>query len=319
MKLFSSKQPDLPRRRQNTSESSGASEHHPTLDSGSEIFRRNRTLTGSLSSNVWSAANESSSHLKSARVQAHELTEHRRRLGGILLVAALAVGMLFFLLWQFTATIRIVTPGLQQPITVAPYESAIQKYYGQHPFERFRFAVNQEQLTKFVQQTLPEVQAVALSSGGFTHATVHLTVRQPVAGWKIGSGQYYVDAQGVSFTRNYYPAPAVQIIDHSGVPLESGKAIASNRFLSYVGRTVALSADHAITVEQVVIPAGTTRQLEIHLRGMPYPVKLVIDRPVGEQVEDMARAIAYFKAKRHTPQYIDVRVSGKAFYMLASN
>lgn len=318
MKFLSSKQPDVPRRRQQTSASSSVPEHRQALDSGSEIFRRNRTLTGSLSSKVSSAANESSSHLKSARVHAHELTEYRRRIGGILFVVALVLALLLFLLWQFTATIKILTPNLGQPVTSAPYETVIQKYYAEHPFERFRFAVNQTHLTQFVQESLPEVQSVKLTSAGFMHGAASLTMRQPVAGWKIGTAQYYVDAQGVSFTHNYYPSPAVQIIDHSGVPLESGKAIASNRFLSYVGRTVALAAAQKLTVEQVVIPAGTTRQLELRIKGVSYPAKLVIDRPVGEQVEDMARAIAYFSRKQQTPKYIDVRVSGKAFYIVAA-
>jgi hypothetical protein len=292
---------------------------HATYDDSGEVFRRNRTLTGSLSSKVWSAANESTSHLKSARVQAHELTEYRRRLGGILLAVALVIGMVIFLLWQFTATVHIAVTGLAHPVATSAYEDSVQKYYEQHPFERFRFAVNQSRLTEFVQQTQPEVRMADVAGGGFMRSTITIAMRQPVAGWKIGSAQYYVDAQGVSFTQNYYPSPAVQIIDRSGVPLESGRAIASNRFLSYVGRTVALSASSKLTVEQVIIPAGTTRQLELHLQGVAYPVKLVIDRPVGEQVEDMARTISYLSSKHQSPQYVDVRVSGKAFYILAAN
>jgi cell division septal protein FtsQ len=315
MKLFSSKQSDLPRRRQDGVTPHGQSERRSVLEEGSEIFRRNRTLTGSVSSRVFSAANDSASHLKSTRVQAHELAEQRRRIGGALLVIIVAILCLTILAWQFTATLQVRTPGVQTPTGTAQYEKAIQEYYSQHPFERLRFALNQKQLTDYIAQTLPEVRTVAIKSGALPTASIaEISMRQPIAGWRIGSTQYYVDDQGVSFTSNYYPAPAVQIIDKSGVPLETGKAIASSRFLSYVGRTVGQSATRSLIVEQVVIPMNTTRQIELRLKGITYPVKLVIDRPVGEQVEDMARAVAFVTEKHVTPQYLDVRVSGKAFY-----
>ena len=91
-------------------------------------------------------------------------------------------------------------------------------------------------------------------------------------------------------------------------------AIASNRFLSFVGRVVSLTKASGYTVVQAMLPAETTRELEIKLKEGDYLVKLSIDRPVGEQVEDMIAAVRYFTGSGQTPKYIDVRVSGKAFY-----
>jgi hypothetical protein len=52
----------------------------------------------------------------------------------------------------------------------------------------------------------------------------------------------------------------------------------------------------------------------IVLQGMTTQVKLLIDRGAGEQVEDMDHALVYLKSHGLAPGYIDVRVSGKAFY-----
>lgn len=306
------KQPDTPRRRQQMSP--GSQPQPPSLDEQSALFRRNRTLTGSVSSRI-GAASEQQSNLKSARVQAHELADQRRRIAGVLFVIVAVVGLLTVLLWQFTANVVIATPGVSGAIDTAKYSKAIQDYYGQHPFERLRFATNQQRLTDYVRTATPEVQNVTVTGGaGFATSRLSVVMRQPIAGWKIDTTQYYVDGQGVSFMTNYFGSPAVQIVDQSGVRLEAGTAIASNRFLGYVGRTVATAAKNGLVVEQVIIPAGTTREIDLRIKDVSSSIKLLIDRPVGQQTEDLVRALAYFKVKGQQPAYIDVRVSNKAYY-----
>lgn len=312
MAFPSKKQPDMPRRRQQTSNNIQAQQ--PSLDEQSALFRRNRTLTGSVSSRVGSAS-ESQSNLKSARVQTHELADQRRRIGGILLVIAAISLFLAVLLWQFTANVMIVTPGINHAINTSKYEKAIQDYYGQNPFERLRFATNQKRLTEYLHSVTPEVRVATVVGGaGFGSSKISIVMREPIAGWKIDTTQYYVDGQGVSFVTNYFNSPAVQIVDQSGVRLEAGTAIASNRFLGYVGRTVSTAAKSGLVVEQVIIPGGTTREIDLRIQGVGSSIKLLIDRPVGQQVEDLVRALAYFKSKGQQPEYIDVRVSNKAYY-----
>src|SRR5688572_28419330 len=105
MRLFSKKQKKLagsPRRRQtNVTE-------RPSDDNLQQryAFRRNRTLTGSASSQVTST-NASKAQLKSSRVQTHELVRRRRHVGLSLLLVVICAGALFGLIYQFTA--RVVT------------------------------------------------------------------------------------------------------------------------------------------------------------------------------------------------------------------
>lgn len=306
------KQSDAPRRRQQMS--SNAHAPQPSLDEQSALFRRNRTLTGSVSSRIGSAS-EQQGNLKSARVQAHELADQRRQIAGVLFVVMAVVGLLAVLVWQLTAHVVITTPGVGGAVDTTKYNKAIEEYYGQNPFERLRFAVNQQRLTDFVRATAPEVKDVTITGGaGFATSQASIVMREPIAGWKMDRTQYYVDGQGVSFVTNYFASPAVQIIDQSGVRLEAGTAIASNRFLGYVGRTVATAAQNGLIVEQVIIPLGTTREINLRIKGVSSTVKLLIDRPVGQQIEDLVHALAYFKAKGQQPEYIDVRVSNKAYY-----
>jgi len=139
-------------------------------------------------------------------------------------------------------------------------------------------------------------------------------MRTPIAGWSMNGKQQYVDSSGVSFGRNYYPAPSVQIVDNSGIQVAAGQAVASNSFLGFVGQIVGLAKTRGYTTTQVVIPSATTRQIELKLKDIAYPVKFSVDRPAGEQVEDMTNAIEWMKRHNLTPQYVDVRISGRAFY-----
>lgn len=312
MALFSKKQQqDLPRRRQQSDAPSRASEQE--LEQR-YAFRRNRTITGSASSRI-ASANESGADLKSPRVQAHELAKKRRNIGGTLLfVLACSLG-LFALVFQFTAdpVVRITGDASIKPDDV--YEKVIQDYLGAQPAERLRFLLNEENLTDYLQRKAPEVQTVDVEgASGFGTSTFALTMRAPIAGWNVGGKQRYVDASGVAFTRNYFAAPAVQIIDKSGIQVAPGQAIASNRFLGFVGQVVGLARAQSYTVTQVIIPEATTRQVELRLRDIEYPIKFSVDRPAGEQVEDMTRAIQWMIARSIKPEYVDVRVSGKAYY-----
>lgn len=223
--------------------------------------------------------------------------------------------LLTWLLYEFTAGIQVAATGGSLPIQSQRYQQVIGEYFAAHPFERLRFALNDAQLNEYLQLSAPEIQSAHVAgSAGFGISQFDVTFRRPIASWLIGSKQYYVDDNGVPFQVNYYDNPSVKIVDNSGVQQANGTAVASSRFLRFVGRTVALAKSNGMTIEQATIPAGTTRQVEVKVAGHGYPVKLSLDRPVGEQVEDMQRAIAHFDNKQQTPQYIDVRISGKAYY-----
>lgn len=302
---------DTPRRRQSPAIAERALEAE--LDERYS-FRRNRTLTGSASSLVVST-NEAGAQLKSARVHTHELARKRRHVGLLLVLTLAGAGLFYYLTSQFTASVAVTSANTTLHVD-AVYGRVIQDYFSRWPLQRFRFAINTEQLDEYVQSRTPEVEAIRVGgSAGFGVSEFALTFRQPIAGWTINGSAQYVDAAGISFGRNYFPLPNVQVIDNSGARPQEGQAVASNRFLGFVGRVVGSSATLAqYKVIEVVIPAGTTRQVDIKLEGIGYPVKFSIDRGAGEQVEDMARAIRWLQASNITPEYLDVRVGGRVFY-----
>jgi hypothetical protein len=273
-------------------------------------------LTGSTSSRVGqTTTTETNAQFKSPRAKVHELTTKRRHIGGLLLLALIASAALYGLVSQFTAKVAVrATDGISLAAS-EPYEQAIQDYFAQHPAERLRFLLNEAALTDFLHSKTPEVAQVMLrGAAGFGMSEFQLVMRSPIVGWNIGNEKRFVDSMGVAFEKNYFEAPKVQVIDQSGIPLESGRAVTSNRFLGFVGLAVGLTETNGYRVKEVILPRDTTREIELRLDGVAYPIKLSIDRSAGEQVEDMVRAVNWLRGNGKSPQYLDVRVSGKAFY-----
>lgn len=312
MSLFAKKNTPSPRRRQPQAPKT------PRVSSDSldqrYSFRRNRTLTGSLSAGVTSAGPSDKAQLKSSRVQAHDLARHRRNIGVILLGVVLASVILYLLVSQLTAKVAVRT-ATPMSIDAQRYQQSIDTYLQARPIERMRFMLNQDRLNAYVQTVNPEVASVTVDGMSEIGGTAFmLTFRQPIAGWSIAGSNQYVDTSGTSFTRNYFDAPKVQIVDKSGIQIAAGQAVASDQFLGFVGRMVGAVGAQGYVVKKVTIPRSTTRQVEVRLAGVSYPIKVSVDRPTGEQSEDMVRSIRWMKKNGISPKQLDVRVSGRAFY-----
>mgnify|MGYP006147020189 CR=1 FL=1 len=103
--------------------------------------------------------------------------------------------------------------------------------------------------------TLP----ITSNVGELLRGEVKLTFRKPVVSWDIKGQKYYVDANGDAFQINYYGEPAVTVVDESGIDPSTG-AIASGRFLRFMGRLISLIDSSGVTtVTGVVLTLGVTR------------------------------------------------------------
>lgn len=314
MKLLQKKQ-QLPNRRSASLSKEGRASAEDL--NARYAFKRNRTLTGSLSSDV-ASANEHRAELRSDRVQAHHLRKHRRRLLAALAGVLAVIAGISWLLYQSIAGVNIVVRASSPPLNTSAYQAKVQEYLNGRPLERNRMMINLGSLAKYLQNNgFPEVAGASVDSSptALGVSTIVLTMRQPVVSWKTGATQLYVDSNGAAFKNNYYNTPAVDVVDQTGIQTVDNQVLASDRFLGFIGKIIGrLSSDQGLTATKVVLPANTTRQLLVSVQGVSYPIKFTVDRPAGEQAEDAARAIRYLAGKGVQPQYLDVRVQGRAYY-----
>ena len=303
MSPFKKKKSNIPRRR--------LAEDEKQISASSNTFKRNRTLTGTTSINPNNIDTESS------RVHIHYLATHRRRIINIMIIVALSAILLWILIGNITATVSVNLSNvtISKPVNLTLYENTIDNYLDTNILGRLKFLLNESALSAYISNKLPEVSSIKQQDTiGLGKTSFSITLRVPVATWKIKDKQYFVDSNGVPFEKNYFSSSLVNVVDNSGASPQTGVAIISNRFLGFVGRVVSTAKANGYTVTQAILPIDTTRELDVYLKGINTLVKLSVDRPAGEQIQDMDRAIKYFSSHNLAPGYIDVRVSGRAFY-----
>src|SRR6266550_136907 len=231
-------------------------------------FRRSRTLTGTTSPKV-TAASEKRSQLKTVRLKAHELHQLRARVLKILAVIVVCIGVLAFVIASYIGKIDTVytQPG-GKPAT-AQYQKSILDYFGKHPLERFAFSTNIPQLDAFMQQAHPEIIGFDMTKNWYGgNAQFVIAFRKPILVWETSGQRFYVDTKGVAFQYDNFGGQYVAVSDQSGIsPSSAGGSVASNRFISFLGKMVgAVNAGGKGSVVAVIIPAST-RHIDLKLQG----------------------------------------------------
>lgn len=95
---------------------------------------------------------------------------------------------------------------------------------------------------------------------------------------------------------------------------ESGRGQVSARVKEYIGRIERDFRDLGLRVKRVVLPAGMSRTLYVDLDGETTYFKVSLDRGTAVSAEDAKRMLDYLKEHDLQPEYVDVRVDGKAYY-----
>lgn len=280
-----------------------------------QTFRRSRTITGTTSSQIDSASPRRA-QIQSPRLKTHDLRHHRRLIAGLLLLVLVAAGAVVWLLDQYIASPRIAYMTPVDASFTARYEGVFHNYFAEHPLQRFDFSLSRSGLQAYIDQQAPEVTRITLTNTpGLAAHDVLVEFRTPLVRWQLHDNtQYIVDSQGMLFTTTPLVVPALTVKDESGLPAAS-QQIASRRMMQFIGQTVgAMAAQHQSPVQEVIIPAGTLRRIDLVLQGRAYPFRLSIDRDPARQVTDLVAAVRYIDAHNVLPQYVDIRVEGKAFY-----
>ncbi len=284
----------------------------PRPQTDGSLYRRSRTLTGSISSRVVAAV-ESNSQLRSPRLETHDLRSHRRRLLGLLAGSLVAVAGT---LWLIDSLIVSITPGADLPQSER-YMTLVKNYLMAHPLERLPFVLNTDRLVRQIQDEAPEVLAVKLDGEqSFASYRLSVTFRQPVAQWRLGDEVYLVDDSGVAYRDQLGQSHQglLQVKDESQLPLAAQK-VASRATMQFIGQVVASLRQQKVgEVSEVILPLGTLKQIDIILKDRPYRIMLSSDRSPKGQVTDMSYALRTLDENHVSPAYLDIRVEGKAFY-----
>ena len=102
--------------------------------------------------------------------------------------------------------------------------------------------------------------------------------------------------------------PTVPILD------ENANTEISSRVNEFVAHLQSDATDYGLEVERVVLPFQKAREVHVYLVGRTEYYKMTIDRSSAVQAEDMSAMVKYLDEKELSPEYVDIRVKGKAYY-----
>ena len=102
--------------------------------------------------------------------------------------------------------------------------------------------------------------------------------------------------------------PTVAIVDEN-----VGNNI-SSRTKVFVARLEADAKEKNLKVDHVVLPFQKAREILIYFDGRKEYYKMTSERGSAVQIEDAERMMRYLDGKGLTPEYVDLRVEGKAYY-----
>lgn len=252
----------------------------------------------------------------SERTQARELIVKRRKLSSVFIFLIAASLITLFILLQIVIRVDFITSEGVSIDNPEVYAAVVEEYYQDHPIERLRLFLDKNKLLSVLQSKNTEVELVeGLEFKGLAQYQMVLRMREPVAVWVDDDKRHFVDRTGVSFGVNYYGQPNIVISDDSGIKT-GGNVVASNSFLSFVGKVIGAANDNQLEIERIVIPPASLRQIEVYLKNVAYPAKFLTTSSAEGQVLSFRQAVDYFTKTGASPKYVDLRVEGKAVYRL---
>ena len=106
----------------------------------------------------------------------------------------------------------------------------------------------------------------------------------------------------------YLTEPTVTIVDEN-----VGQNI-STRVKTFVARLEADAKDYGLAVDHVTLPFQKAREILVYFVGRNEYYKMTTERGSTVQIEDAERMMRYLDGKSIAPEYVDLRVEGKAYY-----
>lgn len=201
------------------------------------------------------------------------------------------------------------------------YEEAAHKMFGKSYANNNKLTINTEAVATELKRTYPELHAVSISLPFFgRQPTVYIQPAIPQLILATPSGQYILDSSGRALAEATPDTPMPKdrlvptVIDQSGIAVRVGDVVLPSKNVTFIAEVAAQFHAQKIEAESWTLPAQSS-ELDVKIKGKPYFVKFNL------QADGREEAGAYFAVRKELEgrgevpkQYIDVRVSGRAYY-----
>ena len=157
----------------------------------------------------------------------------------------------------------------------------------------------------------PELKGVDIQRSWPHGINVIVTQKQPAFGWSTGNQNYLLDRDGTVIGTLAPGSKLPLVVDGSNLPVQKGQRVVTASFVTFC--TEILAGLPSVGLGAVGLRVqDTTFDLYIQT-NKSYQLIFDTSRPAVDEIADL-KAVQGAMAGKVPTQYIDMRISGKAYY-----
>ena len=286
----------------------------PRRSKSREVSRQRPAISKYYQSGAKEAAG--TSPFVSARTpKSRRLSKYLVRFIDILLI----VGLLFLLVRSMlvSSTPKVVVNDTYYH-SLTNYQDSIKKYM-RNINDHTKLTFNQDKLVSQLQGDYPEVRAASVELPIFSQQPIiRLQIAPPAFILKSSDQEFVIDAQGrAAGPKNNSPRirNLQEIIDQTGFKMTQGKQSLSSDNVLFITDLISQLSKSKVPIKQMVL-ARSPSELDLYTTDESYYTKFYLAGDPATQIGQFLAARHDFAQKNIQPsQYLDVRVSGRIFYM----
>jgi len=243
------------------------------------------------------------------------------------------IGVLVLIIILGFVLYRVTTLSTQTSVKVVPndyqlllrdpavYQQTAEQYLSKSVLNRSKLTVNSTGLANEMLKKYPELAFAGLSLSVISNQPVLLIEAAPTALiLSSSSGVYAIGYNGKALASTD-EIPSVKSMripkvgDSSGLLIEPGQQALSSTHVNFIANVIKILGAKNIKVTSVNINNASS-ELDININSKPYIVKLNLQSNTPkEQVGTLIATLKQLQKENIEPsKYIDVRVSGRAYY-----
>ena len=202
------------------------------------------------------------------------------------------------------------------------YQKAISSILGNSIWNRNKVTINTTSVSKQILIKFPELSDVSIVLPILAHRpVVYITASQPTLVITGTNGSYILDQTGKALllvvdTKTILSLKLPILTDQSGLKLVLGERVLSSNDVSFVKLIIAQLAAKHVVVSGLIMPVAS-REIDVYISGVEYYVKFNL-QDSGKALQQAGSFLAtknLLDSQNVVPShYIDVRVSGRAYY-----
>jgi hypothetical protein len=201
------------------------------------------------------------------------------------------------------------------------YETAASRQLSSSIWNRNKITVDTSNLSRQLLNQFPELSSVSVTIPLLAHRPlVYVEAAQPALILKTDNSSFIISNSGKALISAINPASLNQprlplLTDQSGLSIQTNHQALPATDISFIQTVIAQLAAKQFTVSDMTLPPAAS-ELDVRLVGQPYLVKFSLESSdPREQAGTFLATITQLHHQNITPgQYIDVRVSGRAYY-----